>query len=124
MELNILKQNDSFYFYEKNTEEYVGNLKYTINYNNLFIINYYIKPNFRKKNLSNQIFEYLFDYCMNNKEYKIEKIELVAKELFESFGKLVNFYKKYGFEIDDNREIYLRWREGDMFRFVSMVKIL
>lgn len=121
MELNILQQKDSFYFYEKNTEEYVGNLKYLINYNNLFIINYYIKPNFRKKNLSKQIFEYLFNFCKNN---QIEKIELVVKELFESFGKLVNFYKKYGFEIDDNREIYLRWREGEMFRFVSMVKIL
>lgn len=121
MNLIIVKQNDSFNFYlnKNNFDEYVGNLKYIVTRNILFIVNYYIIPIFRKKHLSDQVFEYLFNFC---KENKIKKIELVAKELFSNFNKLVNFYKKYGFEIDDDRQIYIKWYEGDMFRFVSMIK--
>jgi hypothetical protein len=105
----------------KDNNKYIGSMKYEIKDETCIIKVLYIVPHERKKRYCKYLFDFLFEKL---KITEIKKIDLEAKEYFSHFNKLVNYYKSFGFIINNNTEIYEKWIDGQLVRLIKMVKFL
>ncbi len=115
-----IKQTENSIILENNNE-YIGNIKYSINNNLLILSNLYISPKYRKKDYSKYLFQELDNLCVKK---NILRIELVAEEYFSHYNKLVNYYEKFGFNIDKDKSIKQIWKDGELIRLIHMYKII
>lgn len=103
----------------KNNKDYIGSIKYSINNNELFIDVFYILSKYRGHNYG----QFLLDYIIKkSKDLLINKILLNAKEYYSHYDKLINYYKKFGFEIDKESNINQKWVDGELVRIIKMYK--
>ena len=115
--MNIFDDNEKIILKENN--QYIGNIKYIINNEELVVIIYYINQKYRKKNYG----KFFFDYLDNKiKNLNIKSIKLDALEYYSHYNKLVNYYYKFGFEILDKEKIIKKWIDGELVRVIPMIK--
>ena len=101
----------------KNNDNFIGSMKYDISNNLCNITALFIVNKYRRQNYSKYFFEYLFEKL---KKLKVTKIILDAKEYYTHFNKLVNYYNKFGFEIDNDIKIKQKWVDGELVRIIRM----
>lgn len=101
----------------KNNKDYIGSIKFSICSNILFINVFYVLSKYRGNNYG----KFLLDYIINkSKDLQINKIVLDAKEYYSHYNKLINYYKKFGFEIDLESKINQKWVNGELVRIIRM----
>jgi GNAT superfamily N-acetyltransferase len=116
--MNIIDENNIITL--KNNK-YIGSIKYIIQDNILEIKVFYIINKYRGQNYG----KILLDYIINKaKSIYINKIILNAKEYYSHYNKLVNYYKKFGFDIDKEITINQKWVDGELVRIIRMTHSL
>lgn len=116
-----VKIKDNSIILENEHDQYIGNIKYVIEKDIMTIINVYITPKFRKNNYSNYLFEELHNLCIKE---NITRVELIASEYYSHYGKLLKYYEKFSFNINQKISIKEMWKDGELIRLISMYKII
>jgi GNAT superfamily N-acetyltransferase len=117
--MNIIDDNNIITI--KKNNEYIGSIKYIIQDRILEIKVFYIINKYRGQNYG----KILLDYIINKaKSININKIILDAKEYYSHYNKLINYYKKFNFDIDKEIPINQKWVDGELVRTIRMTQNL
>lgn len=92
------------YVYEVD-KNVVGFIHATVLYETIDIINIIVDPNFRRRKIASNLFDYLLSDAPST-------VELITLEVNENNIAAINLYKKFGFEIINIRKGYYEEANG------------
>ena len=101
----------------KKNNEYIGSIKYEIYDKTLIIKVFYIVSRHRGNNYGKIMIEYIINKTI---ELELKEIILDAKEYYTHYDKLVNYYKNFGFKIDNSHTIIQKFVNGELVRIIRM----